>query len=174
MEDDNDLSSTIVAKSDQLNADDLIDPIVIAVTRVDKVKSKDQPIHIHSVGIQPFKPCLTMRRMLIAAWGKYKDAWVGRSMVLYCDPEVPWGGKDVGGVRVSHCSHITAPVSRMLAVTRGRKKLFTLLPLVVEEVDHSDTINQYLKLESMEEKKKAWGVLTDEQKAAIRAHGEGK
>jgi len=130
MENENDLSSTVVAKSDQLNADELIDPITITVTRVDKVASKDQPVLIHSAGIQPYKPCLTMRRMLIAAWGKYKDQWVGRSMVLYCDPEVMWAGKEQGGVRVSHVSDIDQPVSRMLAVTRGRKKLFTLLPLV--------------------------------------------
>jgi hypothetical protein len=133
MESENDLSSTVIAKSDQLNADELIDPITITVTRVDKVSAKDQPVHIHSVGIQPFKPCLTMRRMLIAAWGKYKDEWVGRSMVLYCDPEVVWAGKEQGGVRVSHASHIDKPVSKMLAVTRGRKKLFTILPIETEK-----------------------------------------
>lgn len=138
MENDNDLSSTVVAKSDQLNADELIDPITITITRVDKVTAKDQPVHIHSSGIQPYKPCLTMRRMLIAAWGKYKDSWVGRSMVLYCDPEVMWAGKEQGGVRVSHVSDIDQPVSRMLAVTRGRKKLFTLLPLVGTEITAND------------------------------------
>jgi hypothetical protein len=132
MENENDLSSTVIAKSDQLNADDFTDPIVIVVTRVDKVSSKDQPVLVHSEGRQPFKPCLTMRRMLIAAWGKYKDEWVGRSMTLYCDDEVLWAGKAHGGIRVSHVSNIDAPVSKMLAVTRGRKKLFALLPLVVE------------------------------------------
>ena len=106
MENDNDLSSTTVAKSDQLNADELIDPITITITRVEKVSAKDQPVHIHADGIQPYKPCLTMRRMLIATWGKYKDVWVGRSLVLYCDPEVMWAGKEQGGVRVSHASHI--------------------------------------------------------------------
>lgn len=144
MEDENDLSSTIVAKSDQLNADDLIEPITIVVTRVDKVKSKDQPVLIHSEGRQPFKPCLTMRRMLIAAWGKFKDEWVGKSMVLYCDPEVPWAGKEAGGVRVSHVSHINEPVSRMLAVTRGRKKLFTLLPLVLPDLQQQSESSKRL------------------------------
>lgn len=153
MENENDLSSTVIAKSDQLNADELIDPITIIVTRVDKVSAKDQPVHIHSAGIQPFKPCLTMRRMLIAAWGKYKDQWVGRSMVLYCDPEVMWAGKEQGGVRVSHVSHIDKPVSKMLAVTRGRKKLFTLLPmeatkpkLTQQDVDWINAVTQDNKL----------------------------
>lgn len=134
MNDDNDLSSTIVAKSDQLNADDLIEPITITITRVDKVSSKDQPVNIHSQGRQPFKPCLTMRRMLIAAWGKYKDDWVGQSMTVYCDPEVLWAGKAHGGIRISHVTGIDKPISKMLAVTRGRKAIFTLLPLSKDDV----------------------------------------
>lgn len=132
MNDDNDLSSTIVAKSDQLNADDLIEPITITITRVDKVSAKDQPVLIHSEGRQPFKPCLTMRRMLIACWGKYKDDWVGQSITVYCDPEVLWAGKAQGGIRVSHATGITEPVSKWLAVTRGRKAVFTILPLILE------------------------------------------
>ena len=145
MENENDLSSTVIAKSDQLNADELIDPITITVTRVDKVSAKDQPIHIHSEGIQPFKPCLTMRRMLIAAWGKYKNEWIGRSMVLYCDPEVMWAGKEQGGVRVSHVSDIEKPISKMLAVTRGRKKLFTLLPIEPEAQMVSDLDKEWVE-----------------------------
>jgi hypothetical protein len=167
MENNNDLSSTVVAKSDQLNADELIDPITITVTRVDKVTAKDQPVHIHAAGIQPYKPCLTMRRILIAAWGKYKDEWVGRSMVLYCDPEVMWAGKEQGGVRVSHVSHITEPVSRMLAVTRGRKKLFTLLPLVIEAVDYSEEIAKYKATADGDEKQKLWDTLNEGQQNAI-------
>ncbi len=134
MNDDNDLSSTIVAKSDQLNADDLIEPITITITRVDKVSSKEQPVNIHSQGRQPFKPCLTMRRMLIAAWGKYKDDWVGQSMTVYCDPEVLWAGKAHGGIRISHVTGIDKPISKMLAVTRGRKAIFTLLPLSKDDI----------------------------------------
>jgi hypothetical protein len=171
MEDDNDLSSTVIAKSDQLNADELIDPITITVTRVDKVKAKDQPVHIHSAGRQPFKPCLTMRRLLIAAWGKYKDEWVGRSMVLYCDHEVMWAGKEQGGVRVSHVSHITEHVSRMLSVARGRKKLFTLLPLVA--ADYTDLINEYTALDQ-DGKNEMWATLDRDQQAAIHKAFDGK
>jgi len=167
MEDENDLSSTVIAKSDQLNADDLIEPITIKVTRVDKLKSKDQPVHIHSAGRQPFKPCLTMRRMLISAWGKYKDEWVGRSMVVFCDPEVIWAGKEHGGIRVSHVSDINEPVSKMLAVTRGRKKLFTLLPLVA--ADHSAIIERWNSMPDQAACDGLWLTLTPEQQTAINA-----
>lgn len=141
MNDDNDLSSTVVAKSDQLNADELIEPITITITRVDKVSAKDQPVLIHSEGRQPYKPCLTMRRMLIAAWGKFKDDWVGNSMTLYCDPEVKWAGKAQGGIRISHVTGIDNPVTKMLAVTRGHKAIHTLLPLTnvpVRELTDND------------------------------------
>jgi len=171
MEDDNDLSSTVIAKSDQLNADELIDPIIITVTRVDKVSAKDQPVHIHSNGLQPYKPCLTMRRMLIAAWGKYKDEWVGRSMIVFCDPEVMWAGKEQGGIRVSHVSNIEGPVSKMLAVTRGRKKLFTLLPL---EIDHSAIIEKYKSIEGEEERLFLWKTINDQQRKAIQEAYNGE
>jgi hypothetical protein len=167
MSDDNDLSSTIIAKSDQLNADDLIEPITITITRVDKVSSKDQPVNIHSEGRQPFKPCLTMRRMLIAAWGKYKDAWVGQSMVVYCDPEVLWAGKAQGGIRVSHVTGIDNPISKMLAVTRGRKSVFTLLPLVIETVDHSEIVEKYKATPDGADKDKLWATLEQGQQQAI-------
>lgn len=143
MEDDNDLSSTIVAKSDQLNADDLMEPMTITITRVDK-NSSDQPVVIHAAGIQPFKPCLTMRRMLISCWGKFKDEWVGHSITVYCDPAAMWGGKAVGGIRVSHASHIDEPVTKMLAVTRGRKAVFTILPLVVAAREITDMDKQWI------------------------------
>ncbi len=164
MNDDNDLSSTIVAKSDQMNADELIEPITITITRVDKVSAKDQPIHIHSEGNQPFKPCLTMRRMLIAAWGKYKDDWLGKSMVLYCDPEVMWAGKAQGGIRISHVSGIDQPISRMLSVTRGRKGMFTLLPLEME--DYTQIIQQYTDADD-NKRNEMWSTLKPLQQAAI-------
>lgn len=169
MENENDLSSTIIAKSDQINADDLIEPIKITVTRVDKIKSKDQPVHIHSEGSQPYKPCLTMRRMLIAAWGKFKDKWVGRSMVIYCDPEVVWAGKELGGIRISHVSDIDKPVSKMLAVTRGRKKIFTLLPFSESEAKPQcteDLIKWYKSLPK-DQIESEWAKLTESKRNLI-------
>ena len=166
MENNNDLSSTIVAKSDQLNADDLMEPRTITITKVDKNNS-DQPVVIHAAGIQPFKPCLTMRRMLISCWGKFKDEWVGHSMTVYCDPAAMWGGKAVGGIRVSHASHIDEPVTKMLAVTRGRKAMFTIMPLVIEVVDYSGIITEYKAASDGEEKDKLWATLNAGQQSAI-------
>ena len=67
---DNWLAKTIVPKSDQLNAEDLLTgPIVVTVQEV-KQGTDDQPVHIViGDGRQPYKPCKTMRRVLIFVWG---------------------------------------------------------------------------------------------------------
>jgi hypothetical protein len=123
MSDMSDLSATIVAKSDQLNADDLLTgPITITVMEV-RGGSADQPVIIHYDGDNghPFKPCKTMRRVLVAAWGKNGHAWKGRSMTLYNEPSVKFGGVEVGGIRISHLSHIDSDMVFSLNATKGKK-----------------------------------------------------
>lgn len=118
-----DVSDTIIAKSDQLNADDLLSgPITIKITEVNK-PGGDQPINIkYEGGRVPFKPCKTVRRILVKAWGKDASAWTGRLMTLYNEPSVKWAGKEVGGIRVSHLSHINQDLEISLTETRGSKK----------------------------------------------------
>lgn len=133
MNDVSDLSPTIKPKSDQLNADDLITgPITVKITDV-KSGPTDQPVHIHIEGQQPYKPCKTMRRVLITAWGSDGKQWSGKSMTLYCDPSVKFGGIALGGIRISHLSHINGHMNMMLTMSRGRKAQFVVKPLVVEQ-----------------------------------------
>ena len=71
MSDITDLRDTIVPKSDQLNADQLLGgPITIRVTDVRR-GSDDQPIIIayDNDGGRPYKPCKSMRKVLLFAWG---------------------------------------------------------------------------------------------------------
>ena len=127
-----DLSKTIAPKSDQLNADDLITgPRTITVTKVVGNESNDQPISIFFDGDdgKPYKPGLSMRRALVKVWGEEGDNYVGRSMTLYCDPEVKFGGVKLGGIRISHMSDIENSVSMMLTTTRSKRKEFTVKPL---------------------------------------------
>ena len=53
-------------------------------------------------------------------------------MTLYADEKVQFGGLAVGGIRISHMSHIDAPVTMALTVTRANKKAFTVKPMKVE------------------------------------------
>lgn len=124
MNDVTDLSRTIIAKSDQLNAEDLLSgPIVVTVQDVRVSDTPDQPVSILiGDGRQPYKPCKTMRRLLIFAWGKDGRQWRGRSMELYCDPDVTWGGVKIGGIRISALSHIETDFVLALSEKKGKRK----------------------------------------------------
>lgn len=127
-----DLRKTIEPNSNQLNADDMLDATKdITITDVKLHDSQDQPVSIHYEGDdgRPYKPCKSMRRVLVAAWGKDGAKWVGRSMRLYGDPEVKFGGQKVGGIRISHLTDIDGPKSYMLTVTRARRSEYKVEPM---------------------------------------------
>lgn len=126
-----DISHTIVSKSDQLNADQLLGgPITITVSAV-RIAEGDQPVVIQyrNDNGRPYKPCLSMRKILAFAWGTDASQWVGRSITLYNDPEVMFGGKKVGGIRISHLSHIKGDITASITVTRGKKREMTIKKL---------------------------------------------
>ena len=126
-----DLTESIAPKSDQLNAEDLLSgPRTFTVADVKK-GSDEQPVNIHLVEFpgRPFRPSKTVRRILVNAWGPEASAYAGRRMTLYRDPAVKFGGMDVGGIRVSHLSHIDKPLSVALTVSRGKRQPYTVQPL---------------------------------------------
>ena len=129
----NDMSKAIIPKSDQLNADDLLTgPITIKVTGVTVRGGQEQPVSISYEGDngKPYKACKSMCRVLVSAWGADSSKYVGRSMTLFCDPKVKWGGMEVGGIRISHMSHISDDMTMALTVTRANKRPFTVRPIV--------------------------------------------
>jgi hypothetical protein len=129
-----DVSLTTAPKSEQINADDLIGgPRTIRVRHVKMDLGEDQPISIYFDGDdnKPFRPCKSMRRVLIAAWGRDGKTYAGKSMILYCDPSVMFGGAKVGGIRISHLSHIDKPITMALTVTRASRKPYTVKPLQI-------------------------------------------
>lgn len=127
-----DLSKTIAPKSDQLNADDLIGgPITIKVSRVTGTEGDAQPISIHYEGDngKPYKPCKSMRRVLVMTWGSDGKAYAARSMTLYRDEKVMFGGIAVGGIRISHLSHLEKEMTMALTASRASRKPYTVRPL---------------------------------------------
>ncbi len=127
-----DLSDTIVPKSDQLNADDLLaGPRTITIAKVSRCAEADQPIAVNfdGDGGKPYKPCKSMRRVMVAVWGPDASQYPGRRLTLYRDPSVTWGGMEVGGIRISHMSHIDGKVVLALTATKKARKPYTVLPL---------------------------------------------
>jgi hypothetical protein len=130
----NDMRAVIVPKSDQINADDLLaGPMTITVKEVSIRPGTEQPVSIHFEGDnnKPYKPCKSMARVMVHCWGADANKYVGRSMTLYCDPKVKWGGLEVGGIRISHMTDIDSRVMMALTATKGQRKPFIVDPLVL-------------------------------------------
>lgn len=130
----NDMSSVIIAKSDQWNADDFVEgPRTFTIEAVQIRPGTEQPVQITLAGHRKFfRPCKTVSRVLVAAWKADANAYIGRSLTLYTDPDVTWGGMKVGGIRVSHMSHIDRPLVIALQEKKGSKRMTTIQPLKVE------------------------------------------
>lgn len=104
-----DIRTTLEAKSDQLNATDIMGfDLVIRVRSVSVGGSKEQPISVYFEGDnnRPWKPSKGMRRVLAAGWGFETDNWIGKSVKLHFDPSVKYAGKEVGGIRIKAMSDI--------------------------------------------------------------------
>lgn len=128
-----DLTNTIIAKSDQLNADDLISgPQTFTVVEV-RQGDAEQPVSIVLAELpkgRTFKPSKTVTRILVHAWGKESDNWPeGARMTLYRDADVKWAGQAIGGIRVSHLSHIKGKLKVALQESKGKKVLYSVDPL---------------------------------------------
>lgn len=135
------LSRTIVPKSDQLNAEQLLaGPMTITITDVRVSDSAEQPVIIHYAGEEgrPYKPCKSMRRVMIFGWGEDGREWIGRSLTLYNDTSIKWGGEAVGGLRISHMSHIEKDIRVALTLTRGKKSLHDIKRMKAPEPAKAD------------------------------------
>lgn len=129
-----DITKTIQPKSDQLNADSLITgPLTITVTSVTVNADAEQPVAIAWEGGDktPYKPSKSMRRVIATVWGVNSQEYIGKSMTLYRDPTVRFGGQEVGGIKISHMTGITTPQKLALTATRGKKELHTVQPLTM-------------------------------------------
>ena len=127
----NDMSSVIIPKSDQINSDDLIaGPVTVTIREVRITPGSEQPVSMMLEGTdKAYRPCKSMSRVFVQAWGADAKAYVGRSVTLYRDPEVKWGGLAVGGIRISHMSDLDGPKTMVLTATKGSRKPHKVMPL---------------------------------------------
>lgn len=169
------MKTTIVQKTDQLNAENLLDgPRVLFIESSEGGQTVEQPIFLHYTGGQgkPYKPCKTMRKMLLLAWGDDGRKWCNQSMRVYCEPTVKFGNDEVGGIRISHVTGIKKDVRAMLSVTRGKKAEFILRPLVLE--DTPKAAMQMTDATTLDELVGAFNAAyraakTDDEKKALKA-----
>lgn len=142
-----DMAQFTEAKSDQLNSDDLLaGPRTITITKVTG-QDGDQPISIYYEGDngKPFKPCKTIRRVLLGVWGRYANEYVGRSMTIYRDDKVTFGGLEVGGIRISHMTNIDKETIVVVNKSKGKKVGMKILPLVAQADKVADGVKALIE-----------------------------
>lgn len=165
-----DIRTTLGNKSSQINADDLVGgPITVTIESVTPGDA-DQPVNINLVGFKgkPFKPNATMRKLLNAGWGWDTDTYTGKSLTLFRNPDVTFGKEKVGGVQISHMSHIAGPLVTSLLVKRGKREPFTVQPL--ETVDaRTDLDDLIADAATVEELRALWPDATENQRNVIQA-----
>jgi len=183
-----DISDTILAKSDQLNADDLISaPRTILITSVTKGNA-ESPVIIRYEGDsnRPFKPCKTVRRILSLGWGVMANTWAGKSVTLYNEPSVIYAGKAIGGIRIKAMSDIPKRITVLLSTTRGKKSehIIDILQAQIKPMYDPEKFTQVFDAmakqvesgkmthEQIINKCEVTGRLTEEQKQQVRDIGK--
>lgn len=138
-----DISSTVDPNSQQLNADHFISgPKTYTVDYVNaNPDAPEQPVNVFFKETKlPFRPCKSMRRVMIAMWGSDASTYAGKSLTLYRDPKVKWGGMEVGGIRISHMSDIERDVVMSLTASKAKRAPYTVKPIVTKPaIDPADT-----------------------------------
>jgi len=143
-----DMTGAITPKSDRTNADDFFGgPATVKITGVElTVEDGRDCAKVHLEGRKPWFPCRSMARVLVDAWGPDGEVYAGRKLILYRDPTVKFGGAALGGIRISHMSHISMPRSISLTITRGKKSMYNVEPLVEEKKAPPEMDNEVLSL----------------------------
>jgi hypothetical protein len=136
---------TLLPKVDHLTYRhvDLYGTITATVAKAFLTDKKDRPLRID---FEPnplcldqdgkplhYFPCKGMRIVMAKAWGTELDAFAGKSVELFGNPDVLYGGKKVGGIRISRLSHIAKPMDIDLTVSRGRKEPYHVGVLPTED-----------------------------------------
>jgi hypothetical protein len=125
---------TLEAKSDQLNATDIMGiDLVIRIRDAQLTGSKEQPLSIYFDGDnnRPWKPSKGMRRVLAAGWGADTENLIGKYVKLHFDSSVKYAGKEVGGIRIKAMSDID---KRGIVVVEAINRQ-TRIPVNVEYLD---------------------------------------
>jgi len=137
------VTHALEAKSDQLNAVDLMAAHRIIKIRQVDVKKGEQPVSVFFDGDhdKPWKPCKGMLRILAMAWGQDSDNWLGKYAEIYFDSSVIFAGVSVGGVRIAALSDIDPHgLKSSLAISKQKRIPFGVSLLVVNAKPYPDDL----------------------------------
>lgn len=135
------LRDAMAAKSDQLNALDIVGCEPVIRIRDVTIKRGDQPVSVYFEGDnnKPWKPSKGMLRVLAFAWGEDEKKWIGRHAQIYFEPTVTFGGKEVGGIRIRALSDISkSGILLALAISKQKREPYKVAYLEVQQAEYPD------------------------------------
>tara|TARA_R110000850_G_C9742296_1_gene444496 strand:+ start:65 stop:676 length:612 start_codon:yes stop_codon:yes gene_type:complete len=126
----NDLSDTIEAQSDRINAADLMgaDKVIVINEVVRYSESGTNKFYLNYVGHngRAYKPSLGMRRIIMTLWGKDGTQYIGRSIKIFRDPTVIYAGKAAGGVVISAMTDIKAKATVVIPISKTKSVTYII------------------------------------------------
>lgn len=180
---DVDIRAATKPKSDQLNYETfLTGPQTFTVSKVTQ-GDRDHPVFIHmnECPATPYKPSKGMLKCIAQpdGWGDKSSQWVGKSITLYGDPTVIYGGVEVGGIKVAELSDINGDYETLISARRGVRKPHLIKKIVIQMYDDQKfvaNLTAWLKLiadgkattDQIIARVEQSGALTEEQKNAIK------
>lgn len=136
-----DISVAMQAKSDQLNAVDIMGVEPVITIRDVQVRNGDQPVWIfyHGDNNRPWKPSKGMIRILAAGWGTESSNWVGKSVQIFMEPSVRYAGQEVGGIRIMAMSDIPQKgINATITISRTKREPYPVKFLNMERPKYPD------------------------------------
>lgn len=180
---DVDIRAATKPKSDQLNYETfLTGSQTFTVSKVTP-GDRDHPVFIHmnECPATPYKPSKGMLKCIAQpdGWGDKSSQWVGKSITLYGDPTVIYGGVEVGGIKVAALSDINGDYETLISARRGVRKPHLIKKIVIQMYDEQKFVANlpaWLKLiaegkattDQIIARVEQSGALTEEQKNAIK------
>ena len=180
---DVDIRAATKPKSDQLNYETfLTGSQTFTVSKVTP-GDRDHPVFIHmnECPATPYKPSKGMLKCIAQpdGWGDKSSQWVGKSITLYGDPTVIYGGVEVGGIKVAALSDINGDYETLISARRGVRKPHLIKKIVIQMYDDQKFVANlpaWLKLiadgkataDQIIARVEQSGALTEEQKNAIK------
>ena len=162
-----DITDTIEPRSDQQNYEDyLLGPKVVTITKVTRGNA-EQPVVLHLAEFpdRPYKPSKSMRRVLVTCWGSDASTYIGRRLELYGDPNVMYGGQQVGGIKISALSDIDEPKKLALTVRRGKREPHVVQLLSTHPIGVDDTEIESADVDGL---RALWSQASPVQQSRIR------
>lgn len=166
-----DITNALAPKSDQLDAVDLLGspPRVFTITDVSEGNA-EQPVQIRLAEFpRVWRPSKGMLRVLAGCWGKETQAWAGRKVELYCDPDVMFGNDRVGGIRIRRLSHIDKRMSVPMIIKRGKGGSWNVDPI---KDDTPAPLTDSMIACATREQIKQWWSEHPGQRAALQARAD--